>query len=216
LALIVSTAFLGQFAVAKAASEPVVEVEPHEGSAYVGETFTINITIVNVQNLYALEVTLYWNASIIQEKSIDIRLGCESHSDGVLHEPYFIVENNTTQGEYSLAATSTAPAPSFNGTGNVVRITFSVISPGNCTFSLDSQIDDYQILPVIQQPISNPIDHTTIGGFLEALVQKGNNEGFNQSTYFYVTVIVILTILAVLALLFLRKFFLKRDLTVDS
>jgi hypothetical protein len=213
LALIVSTAFLGQVAVAKAASEPIVEVEPHEGSAYVGETFTINITIVNVQNLYALEVTLYWNASILQEKSIDLRLGCESHSDGVLHElpnaSIFIAENNVTQGQYSLAATSTNSAPTFNGSGNIVRITFSIIGPGNCTLSLETQLYDYQILPIIQQPTSNPIDHTTIGGFLEALVQKRNNEGFNQSTYFYVIVIVILTILAVLALLFLRKILVK-------
>jgi hypothetical protein len=220
LALIAFTAFLGQVAVAKAASEPIVEVEPHEGSAYVGETFTINITIVNVQNLYALEVTLYWNASILQEKSINLRLGCESHPDGVLHElpnaSIFIAENSTSQGEYSLAATSTAPAPTFNGSGNIVRITFSIISPGNCTLSLETQLYDYQILPIIQQPISNPIDHTTIGGFLEALVQKGNNEGFSQSTYFYAIVIVILTILAVLALLFMRKFLLKRGLTVDS
>jgi hypothetical protein len=174
LALIVFTAFLGQVAVAKATSEPIVEVEPHGGSAYVGETFAINITVVNVQNLYALEVTLYWNASILQEKSIDLRLGCESHPDGVLHEPYFIVENSTTQGQYSLAATSEAPAPTFNGTGNIVRITFSIIGPGNCSLSLESQLYNYQIQPIIQQPISNPIDHTTIGGFLEALVQRGN------------------------------------------
>jgi hypothetical protein len=216
LALIAFTAFLGQAAFPKVAPETIVEVEPHEASAYVGETFTVNITIVSVQNLYALDVTLYWNASILQEKSIDLRLGCESHPDGVLQgedENYSIVENNVAQGQYRIAATSIAPAPPFNGTGNIVIITFSIIGAGNCTLSLETQLSDYP--PPDRYPrISYPIDSIPIGGFLEALVQKGRNEGFNQSTYFYV--IVILTILAVFALFFIRKFLLKRSLTFDS
>jgi len=209
LALIASSAVLGHVAVAKAASEPIVEVEPHEASAYVGETFTINITIVNVQNLYALDVTLYWNASILQEKSIDLRLGCESHPDGVLEgddENYSIVENNVAQGQYRIAAYSTLPAPPFNGTGNIVIITFSVIGSGNCTLSLQTQLDDY---PLLRYPnISYPIDNMPIDGFLEASVQKGKNGGFNQTTYYYI--IVILTVLTVLALFLVRKFLLKR------
>ena len=60
-ALILLMPFLIQLGVVQAAPETVVKVEPSSSYANVGETFTINITVVDVQNLYGVEVTLYWN-----------------------------------------------------------------------------------------------------------------------------------------------------------
>jgi len=155
--------FLIQVAVVQAAPETIVKVEPYPSYANVGETSAINLTVADVQNLYGVEVTLYWNASILQVVSVDLRLGVESHPDGVLHESIFIAENKVTQeqGKYRLAATSVAPAPSFNGTGNIVRVTFTVTSPGNCTLDLETELWDY---PAPNQG-SMPIEHTTIDGF---------------------------------------------------
>jgi len=167
LASILLMPFLIQVAAVKATPETVVKVEPYSNYATLGETFTINITVVDVQNLYGVDVTLYWNASILQAVSVDLRLGVESYPDGVLHEspstPYiFIAENNVTQeqGKYRLAATSMAPAPSFNGAGNIVIINFTATDPGNCTIDLETELWDY---PPPNQG-STPIEHTTIDG----------------------------------------------------
>lgn len=118
---------------ANATPEPIVKVEPYASVAQVGETFTINITITDVQNLYGIEVTLNWNASVLQIVGINVRLGVESHPDGVLHQPISIAKNETRreEGSYFLAATSTYPAPSFSGSGNIVIITFNVTDSGS-------------------------------------------------------------------------------------
>lgn len=148
-----------------AAPETVVKVDPTMSFANVSEVFTINIVILDVQNLYGVEVTLYWNASIVEVANVDLRLGVESHPDGILHEPIYVAENSTIreQGKYCLAATSVYPAPSFNGSGNIVRITFNATSYGNSQLNLESELYDYP--PPDREPrISLPIEHTTIDG----------------------------------------------------
>lgn len=144
-----------------------VVVEPATISAHLGESFDVTVSVSNVQDLYGLEVILKWDASILRTKKVDVRLGVETFSDGVLHEsstspPIFIAENNISQtgGEYRLVATSMAPAPAFSGSGNIVRITFEPIILGDSTLDLESQLFDYP--PLDRDPrISFPIDHST-------------------------------------------------------
>lgn len=153
---------------AKAPAETIVEVEPYASTAQVGGSFTVNITLADVQNLYGVEVILHWNASILQVVAVDVRLGFESHSDGVLHEPIFTAKNETIQeeGKYLLASTSTAPAPPFNGSGNIVRITFNVTNVGDSRLNLETKLYDWP--PPDREPrISRPIEHTTIDGFFD-------------------------------------------------
>jgi hypothetical protein len=145
----------------------VVRVAPYQSDAELSQTFTINITISDVQNLYGLEVALYWNSSILEIVGIDVRLGYESYEDGVLHEipetaRVQIYENKTSQeqGRYVLAASSVAPAPSFNGSGNIVRVIFQVKNSGSCNLSVQTKLYDK---PLIGQ-VSKQILHTTQGG----------------------------------------------------
>ena len=172
LASLLLTLLLIQVSAVQAAPETVVSVEPYSSNANTGETFTINITVADVQNLYGIEATLHWNESILQVVNVDLRLGVESYPDGVLHESLYIAENDTIQeqGIYSLGATSLAPAPSFNGTGNIVRITFTVISPGDCNLDLQTELWDR---PPPNQ-VSMPIEHTTIGGIFSVIPEFPN------------------------------------------
>ena len=152
----------------KATTETTVRVEPYANTACVGGFFTVNVTLAAVQNLYGVEVTIRWNASILQVVAVNLRLGVESYSDGVLHEPIFIAENETIQeeGKYLLAGTSTAPAPPFNGSGNIVRITFKVTNMGDSKLDLETKLSDWP--PPEREPrISWPIEHTTIDGFFD-------------------------------------------------
>lgn len=164
--------FLVQISIGHAETGTVVKVEPAMSSVNAGEAFIINLTVVDVQNLYSVDVTLYWNALVLEVVNVDLRLGVESHPDGVLHEPpsIFVAENTVTQeqGKYHLVATSVAPAPSFNGSGNMARITFNVTSYGASQLHLETQLYDYP--PPDREPrISLPIECDTIDGSFAAI-----------------------------------------------
>ena len=149
-----------------------VAVNPQVTNALLGETIKVNITLSNVQNLYGVDVTLLWNPSALSVQNIDIRLGVESHPDGVLHETpsadIFIQENITDQanGEYDLIATSIAPAPSFSGSGNIAIITFNVTDVGHSELILITELGDYN------PSGSNLIDHTDVDGSVDSVIPE--------------------------------------------
>ena len=162
--------FIIQIAVVRATPETVVKVDPYTSFANVGETFTINITVVDVQNLYSIEVTLYWNSTLLKLMNIDIRLG---QTDGVLYNPIYIAENSTQEGKYVLAAMSYSGAPSFYGNGNIVRITFNATNCGDSTLDLETQLWDYP--PPDRDPRESlPIDHTAIDGSFNIIPEFPN------------------------------------------
>lgn len=163
------TPFLFNIVGVEATSQTVVKVDPPIIFARPGKTVTVNITVSNVQNLYGIEVTLYWDASILEMLNADIRLGVEDHPDGVLHNlsyaKIFIYSNEIFQGQgkYVLAASSTSPAPSFNGSGNIVIATFNVTGAGSCDLSLETKLAS-NIIPPGSTAVAE-IPHTTINGF---------------------------------------------------
>jgi len=149
-----------------ATPEVTIMVDPYASFAHLGETFTVNVALINVQNLYGVEVTLSWNASVLQIVRANVRLGVESYSDGVLHHPVFIAKNETIQaeGKYILAGTSTPPAASFSGSGNIAIITFNVSDVGYSKLDLETKLADWP--PPERDPqISWPIAHNTVDGF---------------------------------------------------
>jgi hypothetical protein len=153
------------------ASETTVSVEPIESSANVGEKFAVNFTIWSVQNLYGVGLTLKWNTSILGLEVFDVRFG---ESDGVLFNPIYIAENLTVDGSYYLSATSTNPAPSFNGNGNIAKLTFRVLALGETKIDIQTQLYDYP--PPDRDPrTSLPIVHTTIDGIFSGIIPEFPN-----------------------------------------
>jgi hypothetical protein len=165
--MLCQTLILTQIISIGASPSTVVKVDPRKNIAKTGETFTINITIVSVQNLYGIDLKLRWNSKILQVVKADVRLGVKSHPDGVLHGDILIAKNETdnSRGKYWLAATSYSKTekapPSFNGSGNIVRITFNVISKGNTQLSLETMLTEKPP----SGEIASLISHTTINGF---------------------------------------------------
>jgi hypothetical protein len=177
LALFLPMNFLIRTSFVQASQGTVVEVLPSAISADVGQSFTINITILSVQNLYALDVTVTWNSSVLQLVDVDVRLA-PTDTDGVLYNsslaPVYIETNSTYPGNYEIAATSLYPAPPFNGTGNIVRITFTVTGSGYSSIDLTkSQLWDYA--RVRDPPISMPIEHSTVGGQFNTTIAEISN-----------------------------------------
>jgi len=159
--------FLFHVAVIGSSFETVVKVEPRISFGHINETFRVNVTVSNVQNLYGVEVTLFWNTSILELLNASHMLGVEAHPDGVLYglsdeeiSPYKD-EVSQEQGRYILAGSSVAPAPSFNGSGNIVMLTFRVIGTGTCELEIESKLAS----DIMTQSGVKPIEHTTINGF---------------------------------------------------
>jgi len=179
-----------QITTVKATPGTKIKVEPHENVAQVGESFAINVTIADVQNLYGIEVILRWDPSLLQLVAVDVHLGVESHPDGVLHEDVLIAKNETSNdvGRYWLAATSTAPADPFDGSGNIVTITFNVTNVGSCKLDLETELRGKpppgDIAPLIE--------HKTIDGFFGRKTPE-------QPDWRYVAVIVVILVVLVIA-----------------
>lgn len=164
IALLLMFAYMEKVAV-YASSLATVSVEPYANFVNVGETFTIRITLTDVQNLYGVEIVLYWNVSVLQIVNVNVQLGVESHPDGVLHEniQFFKNETNQTEGKYFLAASSASPAAPFSGSGTIVIITFNVTKVGYSKLDLETELADWPP-PGRQPPISWPIAHNTVDG----------------------------------------------------
>lgn len=178
-------------------SNTTVAIKPSANTPRLGETITINITLANVQNLYALDATLQWNTSALQVLNTDPRLGVESHPDGVLHADIQIVENNASQeiGQYRLVATSVAPAAPFSGSGNIAIITFNVTSPGHSVLDLTTELANYN------PSGSSFIDHSDINGTVDSVIPEFPN----------IAVFALFVILATIAVVISKKL-LKKNL----
>lgn len=194
----------------QASSNTTVAIKPSANTPCLGETFTINITLANVQNLYGLDVTLHWNTSALQILNVNLRLGVETHSDGVLHGSrlnydastlvsgdIFVEENNASQeiGEYHLVATSYGSAAPFSGSGNIALITFNVTSIGHSELNLATELADYN------PSGSSFIDHSDIKGTVDSVIPEFPN----------IAVFALFVILATFALVISKKL-LKKNL----
>jgi Cohesin domain len=169
---------------AKASPTTVVTVEPNSSSAMVGETFSVNVTVVDVENLFGVDATLTWNSTILTLVNCEIQLGQEG---GALNPPIYIAENSSQGSKYTISATSTNPAPSFNGTGIIVRLNFSVLSIGTCKLDLQTQLYDYP--PPDRDPrLSLPIAHEDIDGVFQGVIPE-----FPHSLFFVITALLTLS-----------------------
>jgi hypothetical protein len=168
IAMLFATVSLLYISDASALPDTSVIVEPNESSAIVGDSFSVNVTIVDVQNLYGLEAILSWNSTILALVNVEVQLGQDG---GVLNAPIYVAENSTQGSRYTVSATSTNPAPSFNGTGNIVRLNFSVIGLGTSELDLQTQLYDYP--PSDRDPrLSLPITHADVDGLFQSAIPE--------------------------------------------
>jgi hypothetical protein len=152
--------------VVNAQTGTVVSAVPQTSTPQVGQTLTVNLTIANVQNLYGLDVTLDWNSSILNLVTNKTYLGTAYIPGGVLYGDQisndftpgdvYVNTSLSTTNEYHLIATSVAPAYSFNGSGTIATLTFTVTNPGYSALKLQSELADH---PEPGETTSNPIGH---------------------------------------------------------
>ena len=175
------------------AQTTTVKVQPSNSAPSVGMTFTVDITISNVQNLYGVDVSLTWNKDILRIVSASSQLGVESHPGGVLHESVYVAEDSMSQqtGTYNLVAVSEGSAAAFSGSGKIVTLTFTVVHAGHSELTLVTELADH---PAPGEN-SNFITHTDLSSSVNAVIPE-------FSTVFALAVFLIL---ATGALVFSKK-----------
>jgi len=141
-----------------------------------GTIFTAYIKILNVVELYGFEFKLYWNTSLLDLVGINIT------SPSVWGTNYFVGVNDTREdlGRYWLAVAALNPAPSFNGSTTIAKLTFKItydpIYPNNVTSALnltDTELSDRE---------ANPISHAAYDGEYWCYATKPRLEA-KPSTY---------------------------------
>jgi hypothetical protein len=170
-----------------------VKAQPSNTAPKVGTTFTVDITISNVKNLYGVDVQLSWNKDILRITSASSQLGVESHPGGVLHQNIYVALDSMSQqtGTYQLVATSEGSVAAFTGSGKIVTLTFTVIHTGHSELTLETDLADK---PVPPDP-ANLISHTDLSSSVNAVIPEFST----------VLVLVVFLILATGALVFSKK-----------
>jgi len=152
-------------------SAAMVYVDPKNTTEDIDETFTVDIVVADVENLYGVFIQFKWDPSILEYVSHTAKIPVETYPDGILHQPGIMIMNNVdpVAGTYEVAYVCMDPAPAFNGTGTVFNMTFRVIKAGGC--ALEFPKDLFTGLPLIM--LSNkagwPISYTWQDGYFETV-----------------------------------------------
>jgi hypothetical protein len=112
-----------------------------------GQTFTIDVKLANVTQLYGFEFKVYWDTQLLDLVAVQVTTPWSS---------YFIAKNETREdlGRYWVAA-SAYLTPAFSGSATLTRLTFKVtydpIYPANsgCEIDLaDTKLSTYEGVPI--------------------------------------------------------------------
>lgn len=150
--LVVVAMFANTITPVRSSPTAKVKIDPHYVMASVGSQFNISIVIEDVTGLFAFDIKLRWDPTVLSCLNIQSLVGVESHPDGILYEGesgILALQNNVFNESdqvpsamaqfipfYWVVYSSMAPAPPFNGTGKVATLTFNVTAAGSSRFDL--------------------------------------------------------------------------------
>ena len=131
----------------------------------IGNVFKVNITVSNVTDLYAWQVTLSYRGDILNTTKIEEGPFLLTHPDA--YQTYFITPvftdsyNNTVQGVIITGSTLVGVKGGVNGTGVLATITFNVKAEGSSPLVLtDTKLVDSL------EPFGKLIPHMVVNGIV--------------------------------------------------
>lgn len=145
----------------KASTTPNLHVQPSSTTVDVGESFPINISITDVNQLAAWQLKLYYKNSILNgiftfEGPFLKQGGSTFYWEVQLNNNY-----NATHGLAELICTIIGDTGGANGTGTLATIIFKSIGQGNTTLHLENT--------ELVDASDNPIQHTTNDGNVQVI-----------------------------------------------
>ncbi len=205
--LFLTTVFILSIAMASVGTaspeEPVIRLEPHDNTAAVGETFTVNITVTGIteeESLYGWDLKITFNPDIIN--AVNATEGPFLKDTG--YATFFSKKiDNTTGTIKALGVFSDLPLPptGANGSGTLTTITFKAVGQGATGLDFKEKIDTVLETIVGEYPYQHHprIVHIATGGFF-------NNGGLLIPPYIVgIVVVVAVAVFAVAVFYFWRK-----------
>ena len=176
LCLLIGIAFLAglgfrtPFADAQTAT---MRVDPSSVSANVGDTVTISVVIVDVQQMFGYEFRLFWNTSLLEStlwnyttnKWID-PLVTPSTPPAPWGTNYYVGRNDITvlpdgRSQYFLSVSAIPPSSPVSGSFSLATLTFKVIGEGSTLLDLANT--------ALGDQYANPIPHNVVDGFFTTI-----------------------------------------------
>jgi hypothetical protein len=138
----------------------VLSVEPNTVQEVTGQDFTVNVSVSKVADLYAWQIALSWNPSLLNVTSVTEGPMLKSSGNSTFFSP---VVNNAA-GNLSALCTRVlsfgSSVTGVSGNGTLMTVQFEVIGSGACDLNLyDTQLLDSN---------SSAISHTVQGGHFNA------------------------------------------------
>jgi hypothetical protein len=115
--------------------------DPSPKQVGAGESFTINMRLENIADLYGFETTIRFDPNILEVQDADAGTAGVQVSKGAwLPASTHIVVNSAdnASGLITFAATLVSPEPALNGSGNVVSIPFRAKAAGTTPVAFNS------------------------------------------------------------------------------
>lgn len=164
LCILIATSTASIFIIPAIAVSTTVKVDPNQLVTSKNSVFVVNITLLNVTDLYGWQFDLYWNRTIINCTQAEV------HVPSVWIDSNFVAgkdlqnEYNATHGRYSKLMCGLRPAPAFNGSMALATLTFKALNIGFTALDLqDTKLVSYNIID------PQPIPHVELDGTVTVL-----------------------------------------------
>jgi hypothetical protein len=130
-------------------------------------TYSANITVSNVTDLYAWNIGLYYQSSVLNAtQAVE---GPFLKAGGA--EPLFILANftdryNSTNGYILMSCARPYPFLGINGSGTLATVTFKAIGTGSTVMHIDTS---GQFVTELDDSNGNPMPYTAIDGLVNVI-----------------------------------------------
>ena len=126
-----------------------IAVNPSQLTVFKGETFTVSVTITNVNDLSGWEFKLYWNSTVLSCTNAAIVTPTVWQGNTQDCGPGLEANYNSTHARFWKGEAANYPAPSFNGSMTIATLTFQALQPGTTPLALtDTVLGDSTAQPI--------------------------------------------------------------------
>jgi len=146
------------------AQEAVISVDPQYNYYGVNENFTIEVRIDNVQDLYAWQVLLTYNSSVLNVLNVAYA------PDHILNGNVKVITVNpivdNTRGYVLDGACLLGNVAGVSGSGGLFQVTFTVVGHGGSTLKIDTEgTVSGGMISLLLDSLLNDITFTSIDGY---------------------------------------------------
>jgi hypothetical protein len=157
--IVLLTMPLGAVIIVNAGSTRVLLDPPSQTVGAIGDSFTANVSIADVFNLYGYEFKLYYNSTIMNGTQVIEGSFLKSGGQTFFWVVSFTDHYNSTHGVVWIDCTLTGHVPSINGSGVLATIKFKSLALGD---SVPLHLADVKL----SDPSPSPIPHEDSDGIV--------------------------------------------------